>query len=86
MSKTESEQTLPGWKQSFPSVWIRIRSGSCTEELCDLRETQQKVPSLFLVSTAVPAFIPIFLWPAFSWWSLLKQRRAEENLRMNCRL
>jgi len=42
MSKSESEQPLLGWKQSFPSVLIRVRSGSCTEELRDLRETQQK--------------------------------------------
>lgn len=85
MSKSESERTLLGWKQSFPLVWIRIRSGSCTEELHDLRETQQKVLSVFLVSTALPVLIPIFLQPAFSRWSLVKQGRAEENLRMSCR-
>lgn len=63
MSKSESEQLLLGWKQIFPSVWIRVHLGSCRKSY--VMSEKPSIRFVFLGSTALPALIPIFLPPDF---------------------
>lgn len=82
MSKSESERPLSGWKQSSPSVWIRVRLGSRMGELPQRSPAEGAV--CFLGEHSSASVDSHFHLSGLQ-WSLPKRGRMEDNLRMSCR-